>query len=341
MASNTDGSRRDVSFALAALLAASLVRADDRPVGPPAPSGPPATEPSPARETLLPARWSLEVAYASVLDTNIDHAADARRDYGVVFMGGAAWQNHASRPSLAFRYEAAIHQYLDSPQWDRISQRADGVFEKKLAKRWTTETTAEVSLKGSSEDRELSNQYSILEQLDYRIVRALELRLFGLARLKRYPAPDEGRDATNTYAGAALRSRLGRARFEIGSRYENNDARDPVRDYKRWVHAAEMAFAGRRDLLDLGVKLYDQHYPFRIVDEGPAEDELREDLRVVAAASWQHRFRDELGLEVAYRYERRTSNEPDKGFNAHQVGVSFLYHFDRPLSRPPESTPAR
>jgi hypothetical protein len=281
------------------------------------------------------------VAYASVFDTNIDHAADARRDYGVVFMGGLAWQNHAARPSLAFRYEAAVHQYLDSPQWDRLSQRADASFEKKLAKRWTTETRAEVSLKGSSEDRELSNQYTILEQLDYRIVRGLELRLFGLARLKRYPAPDEGRDATNTYAGTALRTRRGRARFEIGSRYENNDARDPVRDYRRWVHAAEVAVVGRHDLLDLGVKLYDQHYPFRIVDDGPAEGELRQDDRWVAAASWQHRFHDDLGIEVAYRYERRTSNEPDKGYNAHQVGLSFLYRFDRPLNRPPESTPAR
>ena len=57
---------------------------------------------------------------------------------------------------------------------------------------------------------------------------------------------------------------------------------------------------------------------------------------MVAGASWLHRFHDDLGLEVAYRHERRTSNEPDKGFNANQAWISFQYRFDRPGHRAPE-----
>jgi hypothetical protein len=282
------------------------------------------------------------VGQSSVFDSNIDHDIPARRDYGIVFMGAAGWQNRASRPTFALRYEAALHRYMDSPRWNRMSHRAEASFEKRLAKRWTTDTRAEVSLKGSSEDRELSNQYTILEQLDFRIVRGLELRLFGLARLKRYPAPDEDRDATNAYAGTALRARLRGSRLELSSRYEGNAAREARRDYKRWVHAAElMAPLGRRDVVDLEVKLYDQLYPFREVDDGPAEGESRLDRRVVASLAWLHRFRDDLGLEVEYKHNRRTSNEPDKGFNAHQVGVSFQYRFERPRFLGPEAAPPR
>ena len=341
MASITDRARREASIVLTAFLAAPLA-ADDRPVGSPTPPQPPGTTPPPAAQTLTGSLWSLEVGYASVFDTNIDHAADAREDYGVILMAGAGWQNHASRPSLAFHYEAARHQYLDSPKWDRVSQRADAAFEKRLAKRWITETRAEVSLKGSSEDRELANQYTIFEQLGVRVVRRLELRLYGLARLKRYPAPDEDRDATNTYGGMALRARLGGARFEIGTRYENNAAREERRDYKRWVHAAGVAAPlGRHDAVDVDLKFYDQQYPFRIVDDGPAAGRVRLDRRVVASVSWLHRFRDDLGLEVAYRHERRTSNEPDKGFNADQAAISFQYRFDRPGHRGPEPPPPR
>jgi len=337
-------SRRGASFVLAALLAAAGALADDRPVGTPSPAtrAPAALPSPPPAADATSGRWALEVGQSSVFDSNIDHDVPARRDYGIVFMGAAGWRNRVLKPSLAFRYEAALHRYADSPRWDRLSHRAEASLEKRLGKRLTTETRAEVSLKGSSEDRELSNQYTILEQLDFRIVRGLELRLLGLARLKRYPAPDQDRNATNAYAGTALRARLRGARLELGSRYEDNAARADRRDYKRWVHAAELAAPlGRRDLVDLEVKLYDQLYPFREVEDGPAEGDLRLDRRVVASVSWLHRFRDDLGLEVAYKHERRTSNDPDKGFDAHQVGVSFQYRFERPRFLNPEAAPPR
>jgi len=324
------------SFVLVVLLAASPALADDRPTGPPAPPRDPLVPPSPAPGTDAGSRWSLEAGQWSVYDSNIDHVNPPRADYGLVFMGAASWQNRVSKPSFAARYEAALHRYANSPKWDRLSHRAEADFEKRLSKRWTTETRAEISLKGSSEDRELSNQYSLLEMLDFRIVRGLELRLFGLARLKRYPAPDEDRDATNAYAGPALRARLGGVRLELATRYEYNAARDERRDYERWVHAFEvLAPLGRSDALDFGVKFYDQQYPYRIVDDGDAEGQPRKDQRLVVGASWQHRFGDGLGLEVAYKLDGRRSNELDKGYDAHQAAVSFVYRFDRPRSRTP------
>jgi hypothetical protein len=322
MPSSPVPSRRHPVLALAALLAASAGGADDRP---PDQAG---------------ARWSLEAGQSGVYDSNIDHDTPARADYGVVFMGAAAWQNRLARPSLSLRYEAALHRYADSPRWNRLSQRGEASFEKRLSKRWTSETRGEVSLKGSSEDRELSNQYTLLQEVYFRVLRGLELRAYGQARLKRYPAPDQDRDATNTYAGTALRARLGPARLEVGSRYEDNAARADRRDYQRWVHAAELAAPlGGRDVLDVELKLYDQQYPSRPVGDGPAEGHPRLDRRLVASVAWAHRFREDLGFEVEYKHDRRTSNEPDKGFDAHQVGLSFLYRFDRPRSGTPEPPP--
>jgi hypothetical protein len=327
-------------FILLALLTASPVFAEDRPAGPPAPPRDPLFPPSPA-PAVAGSRWSLEAGQWSVYDSNIDHVNPPRSDYGVVFMGAGAWQNRVSKPTLALRYEGALHRYTHSTKWNRFSQRAEADFEKRISKRWITETRAEISLKGSSEDRELSNQYSILQMLDYRIVRGLELRLFGLARLKRYPAPDQGREATNAYAGPALRARLGGARLELSTRYEYNAARDQRRDYERWVHAVGLlAPFGRSDALDLGVKFYDQQYPFRVVDDGAAQGQLRKDQRLVVSASWMHRFREDLGLELAYKLDGRRSNELDKGYDEHQAAVSFVYRFDRPRNRPLESTPA-
>ena len=296
-----------------------------------------APSPPPAAADAQSGRWSIEAGQASVYDSNIDHEAEPRADYGLVLMGAAGWQNRLSKPSLIFRYEAALHRYHASPKWDRLSHQLEAGFEKRVSKRWTSDTRAEVSLKGSSEDRELSNQYGILQQVDFRVARGLELRAFGLARLKRFPAPDEGRDSTNAYGGLALRGRLGGARLELASRYETNAARDEVRDYDRWVHAVELATPlGRGNALDVGVKLYDQLYPYREVKDGPAEGDLRLDRRWVVGAAWLHRFRDDLAVEVGYKYEDRASNEPGKGYVAHQAAVSFSYRFDRPRPRADE-----
>jgi hypothetical protein len=72
------------------------------------------------------------------------------------------------------------------------------------------------------------------------------------------------------------------------------------------------------------------------VDDGPAEGEPRQDRRWAAGAAWLHRFRDDLAVELGYKYEHRTSNEPGKGFEAHQAAVSFSYRFDRPRLRAAE-----
>jgi len=53
-----------------------------------------------------------------------------------------------------------------------------------------------------------------------------------------------------------------------------------------------------------------------------------------------HRFREDLGLELAYKLDGKRSNELDKGYDEHQGAVSFVYRFDRPRNRPLESTPA-
>jgi hypothetical protein len=307
---------RRAALAVATWLAAALAGAQDLAV-------PVAGEAPPDR------RWSVHVGQSSVFDTNVDQVHAARQDYGYVFMAGAEWRNRLSRPSFEVSYEAALHRYGDSPRWDRVSHRAEAVFEKRLSKRWRTETKGEVSIKGSSEDRELGNWYTLRQRVDFRVFRSLGLRLYGAGRLKRYAEPERDRDATNAYAGAELKLRLGPARLDLGSRRETNEARIERNDFGRWVHEAQLVAAlGRRSELGLGVRLYDQQYPHRTVRVG-SRREIRQDHRLISSASWNHRLGEALGVELAYTYAGRSSNDPDKEFGAQLFTIGFDYSFDR------------
>jgi len=305
----TLGARR-AAFVLGSWLAAGFAVAQE---GAPAPAG----------EGPLDRRWSLRLGQSSVYDTNVDQIHAARSDYGFVLLGGAAWRNRLSRPSLEVTYEAALHRYRDSPRWDRVSQRAEVDFEKRLSKRWSTETKGEMSLKGSSEDRELGDWYTLKQRVNFRLTRGVGLRLHGMGRLKRYPPPEGDRDARNAYAGVELRLRLGAARLDLGSRREINDARTERNDYSRWVHEGQLLAAlGRRSELALDGRFYDQRYPHRTVRVG-SQREVRQDQRLIASLSLSHRLGEALAVELAYTYAGRQSNDADKEFGAHLFTVTF------------------
>src|SRR5215510_31750 len=157
------------------------------------------------------------MSLASVFDTNITHDERQVGSFGLVPSFGFHFRDNAERPSFEADYEVALHRYNHTVEFDRVSHSLTAVYRKQLAKRFYSKTTTEISLKGSSEDREINNNYILEEQLQYRFT--TNTRLAGLAayRLKRYPFIDQDSNSIDSYAGAKIEQRFsGDRRLELG-----------------------------------------------------------------------------------------------------------------------------
>lgn len=293
---------------------------------------PPAATPVPAPEkaTRLPRLWSFNLTASNFFDSNINHTADKQRSYGIVFGTGVHYQNRSSRPMFVVDYEAATHRYAGSDIWDRVSQNLRASFERRLPGRWNLETTGEISFKGSSEDRELSDQYVLRPRVEYRLNQQDRVRVYAAYRLKRYTgSPD--RDATNRYVGVEFRRQFRSGdRVEAGYRHEANNAKSPRNQYRRRTgHLEYVTLLGGRDALTLEIKYRSQFYKHRLVEIDDARDleAPRQDHRWVPSAFWSHRLREDLDLRLLYAPEVRFSNDPRREFSAHLLGVTFFYHW--------------
>jgi hypothetical protein len=270
-----------------------------------------------------PRWWSIRFAQASVFDSNIEHDPESRQDLGIVAAAAVSLRSSRARSALTLNYEAARHQYRASDQWRRTSHQVDVTFERRLTSRLSAETLGELSFKGSSEDRELGDQYSLLQRTEYRVTHGVAIRLYGALRAKRYD--ETVRNAANRYLGADLKLRLRATRLVLGSRYEVNDVREDRFDYVRWTHAAELTAAlGRQDTLSLELKYRPQRYPARFI-EVDDEDVPRRDGRWIRSVSWVHAFTPPLSLRTDYRFEQRSSNDEEKRFRAHLLGVALIW----------------
>ncbi|MEJ7758790.1 MAG: hypothetical protein WKF55_04285 [Gemmatimonadaceae bacterium] len=296
------------------------------------PRVPTATKPgkTAAKDTVRQAsRWrpyGFSAFTAEVFDSNIDREReDPTRANGFVIGGVVRYQSAESRPGFAVAYEAARHSYTASEQFDRISQNLSVVLSRRLTKQVTAETIGEAALKGSSEDRDVGNQFLFLPRLNYRLDAARRLRAFGAYRIRRYETnPD--RDAANRYVGAELRSDVGRhSRVDVGYRYETNSARSERRSYVRRTYSTglERSF-GRNDDMFAELKFRSQRYPKRLV-EVDDEDVPRHDYRLTPTLEWNHRFGAGFSLIANYNFENRTSNDPDNGYLDHVFALTGRY----------------
>lgn len=268
-------------------------------------------EPVPSR----PLSWF--VTATSAADTNIDHNLDNLFAYGGAVGGGVQYQNRPDDPSFFMAYQTAVHRYARTDRWDRVSQHLRAVFERELSGPWELHTIGEISLKGMSEDRELSNQYILTPRLQYRIDRWRRLRAYGTLRLRRYDE-DTGRNATNRYVGMAFtqRSQVG-DEWEMNLRFEHNSASDPRHTYRRWTFSTEyMTPLTARDRLELGVRFRQQNYSHRLV-EVDDNDVLRRDHRWVPSVDWVRAINSHAEIRLGYSLETRASNDPRREFAAH------------------------
>lgn len=114
-------------------------------------------------------RFWLSLSLSSAFDTNISHDAESLNSFGLVPSFGAHFRDNPERPSFEVDYEVALHRYTHTNEFDRVSHNFTAVYRKQLAKHLYAKTTGEVSIKGSSEDREVNNNYILEQQLQYRL----------------------------------------------------------------------------------------------------------------------------------------------------------------------------
>lgn len=272
-------------------------------------------------------RLSFSATLATSFDTNINHDPQGVSSFGLVPSLAVHFQNSVENPSFEIDYEVAAHNYSNSKEWDRVSHNLVMSYRKHLFGRWSTRTETEITLKGSSEDRELNNQYVLRQQLEYRVNENSRLQLVGAYRIKRDPY-DSGSNAINPYAGVRFIQKLaGDKRLVLSYRYDENRSWDPKNRYIRWAYEAEFAtpFVDRRTRLSFDLTYKPRLYGRTVKVEG--ERVPRRDGRWIFEAQVERVLRSDLRMVFVYRYERRDSNDPDKDFRSNQAGFALTYRW--------------
>jgi hypothetical protein len=274
------------------------------------------------RESSL---WSFDLFISSVFDSNIDHDSDSVDSIGLAYGMKVNFRDRPSRPLFKLSYAITSQSYSNTERWDRVSHNLEASFEKRAGRRLSFETSGEISLKGSLEDRELGNQYILWQRVKYRLSGNNRLNLYGAYRLKQYE--DERRNATNPIAGFKFeRSFGGRRTLELGYRYEVNHAREYTRRYSRSTYSAEYTTPVLgNDRLSAEFKYRPQEYYFLFRSDG--ERVHRQDHRWALSVSWAIPLRQDLELTPSYKYETRSSNYPARDFGAHLAGLTLRYRW--------------
>ncbi len=159
--------------------------------------------------------------------------------------------------------------------------------------------------------------------MEYRLLRVTRLGLEVAYRMKQHPDNDE-RNGVNQYVLAAIEQRFeGDRELELSSRYERNRATNDRYDYRRFTHEAVLSTPiGKRDALELGLKYRTRRYDHRLVEVGD-EEVLRQEYRWAPSLQWERALAGSVYLEAAYEFETRSSNDPDKSYDAHQFAITF------------------
>lgn len=263
----------------------------------------------------------------SRVDDNVNRDPVGVTSVGVVAGATVRYATAPARPLLQLEYDAAIHRYSATARFDRVSQRLRATLARRVTRRVTLDLVTEGALKGSSEDRDVSNQLSLVPHMEIRLDNARRLRLGAAQRWRRYPT-DSLQDATNRYLLAGLRQRWrGGAELEAEVRSERNMARGDRFDFRR--PSASLVFGtplGRAVRIEAGMQYRQQQYSgrFATVDRVRV---VRVDRRLQPGAEL---VVDAGPTEVTLGFdaEWRRSNDPDKDLAQHvwQVGLRWRWY---------------
>jgi hypothetical protein len=279
-------------------------------------------------EDRLRRRWWVSMSLASVFDTNITHDEQQVGSFGLVPSFGFHFRDNPERPSFEADYEVALHRYTNTDEFDRLSHNLTAVYRKQLAKRFYSKTTTEMSLKGSSEDRDINNNYILEQQLQYRLPFNTRVAGFAAYRLKRYPLIEQDSNAIDSYVGAKVEQRLrGERRVELTYRYDHNRAWDPRNNYIRRTYTLEFETPlsiRRRDSLGAEFRYSPRDYQNRTTRVNGVRVP-RHDDRWVFDVTYTRLLRPDLSMVVFYQYEKRNSNDIDKRFTSNVFGLTFTF----------------
>jgi hypothetical protein len=270
-------------------------------------------------------RFWLSASLSTVFDSNVEHDERRLHSFGLVPSFGFHFRDDPEKPSFEAEYEVGFHRYTRTDSFDRVSHHFTGAYRRRLSGRLSARATAEVSLKGSSEDRDVNNQYSLEQQLQYRLNTSTRLSAFAAYRLKRYPLIDAGKNAIDPYVGGRVAQELkGGREWQLTYRYDKNRSQDPKDVYVRRTYEAQFSTPlsrSRRDLLTVEARYSPRLYARQIKVDG--ERVPRKDRRWVFEFDYERPISRDVRLGLDYQYETRDSNDPDKRFDAHVFGVTF------------------
>ncbi len=280
--------------------------------------------------SFLNRHFDASLQFSSIYEDNIGHDADidAVQSYGMVPALQVRFQSSAENPLFVFDYLVARHAYSNTERWDRVSNAFRASFEPEISDELYLVTSAEISLRGSSEDRDVSNQYQVMQEIEYRFTRRHRLQLYGTYRIKRFPDQPGAQDLKPNVGINFDRRYSNGERFETGVRYEFNKEEEIRGNYKRWTFSVEYRtpqFNKLRDQFEVGVKHRTKTYTARFV-ELDDQDYLREDHRLSIEAVWMHQFKRGVSTELGYEFETRGSNDPDRLYDANAFRFVMIYN---------------
>jgi hypothetical protein len=278
-------------------------------------------------------RWAFYLTFSGVTDSNINHDLNDLDDVGMVAGAGVYFRNRPERPTFEFNYEVGRHAYKNTDRWDRTSHILRVNSERRLRRWLTSDTAGEISLKGSTEDRELADRYTMSQDFQFRFSSRYRFNAGAAYRIKRYD-DDPGRNAINPYfeGGPELRFNKARTKVAASYRYETNRTWNQRFRYIRWTYGVELATPlAKKDRLAVELLYRPQKYARLIEIERPGPDLIapRFDRRWILSAEWKRPVWRDLELGLVYKYETRNSNDPDRNFDAHAAGATFTYRWWR------------
>lgn len=277
---------------------------------------------------LIDQHFDAELQFSNIYEDNIDHDEDfeAVQSYGMVPALQVQFRSSASDPIFTAEYLVARHSYSNTERWDRISNAFRGAFEPRISDALRAKTSVELSLKGSSEDRDISNQFQVVQELEYRFTRRHRLQLYGTYRVKRFPDQPGAKDFKPNVGLNFERTNSDGERFESGARYEFNKEEEIRGNYKRWTFTVgyRTPEINDREQFEIELRHRRKFYTARFV-EIEDEDFLRQDNRLSVGVSWLHEFNRGVSMELGYEYETRSSNDPEKLYEANALILSMIY----------------
>jgi hypothetical protein len=269
-------------------------------------------------------RWHGIMSLSNLYDGNINHDVEPIRSYGIVPAAEIVFES-SSEPAFAFGYEIASNRYTGTDEWDRVSHSLNAVWSYRLGSRLRFETQGSASWKGSSEDRELANEFGGSQRVAIKITSSTRVAVTGAYRYKQYPDEPETTGPSPYVAAKLDRKFAAGRRLTVGYKYQSRLSQS-VRDrYRRSAYAVDYSFPVSRqdDRITFEAEYRPQRYE-RLIKVGN-ERVLRMDQRFIAGAAYERPLNDRASARWFAGVETRNSNDPDKHFMAPSFGMSIAY----------------